>query len=183
MRKETRELFRALNENLTEWEGGYTPQKIQKFQIELANFYDRAGKTVKDPTKFSTHIKMTSEQEEELLALADRMGDISTDMGEYEEFYRKNKERFEFTEFDDALKFIDNMENYRADALLSEVISSEQIQELYNEGSIKGISPEEIDQMLAFEYSFSGKEDNDLYQRILVEIDSYDEGSDKFRYS
>ena len=61
MRKETRELFRALNENLSEWEGGYTPQKIQKFQIELANFYDRAGKTVKDPTKFSTHIKMTSE--------------------------------------------------------------------------------------------------------------------------
>ena len=79
--------------------------------------------------------------------------------------------------------FIDNMENYRADALLSEVISSEQIQELYNEGSIKGISPEEIDQMLAFEYSFSGKEDNDLYQRILVEIDSYDAGSDMFRYN
>lgn len=183
MRKETRELFRALNENLTEWEGGYTPQKIQKFQIELANFYDRAGKIVKDPTKFSTHIKMTSEQEDELLALADRMGDISTDMGEYEEFYLKNKERFGFTEFDDALKFIDKMENYRADALLSEVISSEQIQELYNEGSIKGISPEDIDQMLAFEYSFSGKEDNDLYQRILVEIDSYDAGSDKFRYN
>ena len=111
------------------------------------------------------------------------MGDISTDMGEYEEFYLKNKERFGFTEFDDALKFIDNMENYRADALLSDVISSEQIQELYNEGSIKGISPEEIDQMLAFEYSFSGKEDNDLYKRILVEIDSYDAGSDKFRYS
>lgn len=182
MRKETRELFRALNENLSEWEGGYTPQKIQKFQIELANFYDRAGKTVKDPTKFSTHIKMTSEQEDELLALADRMADVSTDVGTYEEFYLKNKERFTFTEFEDALKFIDNMENYRADALLSEIISSEQIKELYSEGSIKGLSPEDIDDMLGFEYSLSGKEDASLYDRILVEIDRYDAGSDKFRY-
>lgn len=176
MTQEEKDLYKALNANLAEWgdDEQLKPHKIAEFQLELENFYFRAGKRVVDPTKFSTRVKLTPEQEDELLEIAITLANYSSDIEEYEEFFLKNKERFGFDSIDDTITFINAMDAFKSDAMLQAILSSEETRELYEEGLAKGLDFDDIDALVYEIYNKTGKTFEDLYWLVLREIEAYD---------
>lgn len=180
---ETKDLFRALNKNLKEWkELSKKPQAITMYEDMLSDFYKRAGKNIKNPYEFSNRVKLSDDQEEELLDIA---LSFSKNTYTYEEtfsdVYEKYKNRYGWTSPEDAIDFLDLMENYKNDSLIKDILSSEQIIELFNEGSLSGISEKDIFEMAYLEHSMNGATGDRLYNQIIGAMQSYDDGLQGWR--
>lgn len=173
---ETKDLFYALNKNLKEWnQQGTKPQVISMYEDMLSDFYARAGKNIKNPYEFSNRVKLSEEQESELLDIALSFSENTYTYEEtFSDIYEKYKNRYGFESVEDAVKWLDMMENYKHDSLINNILSSEQIIELVKEGELMEISEKDIFNIAYAEYSISGAEGNKLYNRILGAIDNYD---------
>ena len=176
--KAYREIIREANDRLLDWEDvGNVPDSIQQYRDMLSNFYRDAGKNVKNPKIISSHAKLTDEQEEELIDIAESINaNEKTDIELYEDFLtdqnRSNqREALGVTDIESAVEILDILNNYSSNASLSSMLSSDQVVELFQEGHDKGLSDDEIEQYIEDAYNDTGAEGNDLYTMVWDAID------------
>ena len=203
-KKYIRDLFIGLNNLMDEWDDkGVTSNNLNLFRDKLEDFYERNDLKVKNTDRFSWQKGMTEDQAEELYNLAYQMGtDPYSDMSTYEDLldedfsdlgtqttydsinldaFQKISEQYsDINTFQDYVNFIDRMNNFKSNALLSSILDSNQVAELYALGSWQNLTDEDVNNIIAFEYSMSGKTGDKLYNTILEAIDLYDEEDYRF---
>lgn len=207
--KEVRDLFNALNKQMREFDAeGLTSNDLNLYRDMLEKFYKDNNLDVKHPDQFTTQKLMTEEQAAELFDIAYQMAnDPYTDLDTYKEMmevaesdwtdvndndqtkydkinmdaFQKITERYGNVQTtQDYVDFIDRMNNFKSNALLSQILESDQIAELYSIGSWQGLSDDDIDKIIAMEYSMTGRTKDRLYETILEAIDLYDEEDESF---
>ena len=203
-KKYIRDLFIGLNNLMDEWDDkGVTSNNLNLFRDKLEDFYERNNLKVKNTDRFSWQKGMTEDQAEELYNLAYQMGtDPYSDMSTYEDLldedfsdlgsqttydsinldaFQKISEQYsDINTFQNYVDFIDRMNNFKSNALLSSILDSNQVAELYALGSWQNLTDEDVNNIIAFEYSLSGKTGDKLYNTILEAIDLYDEEDYRF---
>lgn len=203
-KKYIRDLFLGLNREMDLWDKkGLSSNNLNIFKDMIKDFYEKNNMKVKNKERFSWQKNMTEEQSDELFDIAYSMGmnpytDISTyeDMmnGSIEEFgtqdrydtinmdaFKKITEQYgQVNTMQDYIDFIDRMNNFKNNALLSSILDSDQVAELYSLGHWADLDAATIDNLIAVEYSMTGKTKDRLYQTILEAIESYDEETGDF---
>ena len=129
------------------------------------------------PELFSTRVNLTRKQQETLNDISFQvLNKWTTDFSQYENFLVDEersdvRDRYDIKTLDDAINFLDEMETSRNEAWLANLLSSDQIKELYDEARNKGLTAEEANDIIYIEYSGSGKKDSDwLYDQIWCAI-------------
>lgn len=176
------ELLRDANERLLDWEGmENVPNDVKMYREMLQDFYSDIGKNPKNPEGFSTHVKLTRAQQSELAQIAEMVtNNWTTDLQQYEWFLadpsrQRVREEYGITTIEDAITFLDDMQRRRDSRWIAEALSSSQMKELYDEARDKGMSTDDLEEILYTEYS-TGASDDVLYDQIWESIQSYDAG-------
>lgn len=176
------ELLRDANERLLDWEGmENVPNDIKMYRDMLQDFYSDIGKNPKNPEGFSVHVKLTRAQQSQLAQIAEMVtSNWTTDLQQYEWFLedpsrQRVREEYGITTIEDAITFLDDMQRRRDSRWIAEALSSSQMKELYDEARDKGMSTDDLEEILYTEYS-TGASDDVLYDQIWESIQSYDAG-------
>ena len=161
------------NERLLDWEGmENVPNDVKMYRDMLSNFYDSIGKKVAHPELFSTRVNLTRKQQETLNDISFQvLNKWTTDFSQYEDFLVDEsrsdvRDRYDIKNMDDAINFLDEMETSRNEAWLADLLSSDQIKELYDEARNKGLTAEEANDIIYIEYTGSGKDSDWLYDQV-----------------
>lgn len=172
-RKRDLEQLRDANERLMDWQGmENVPNDVKMYREMLADFYKSIGKKVAHPELFSTRVQLTRKQQETLNDISFQvLNKWTTDFSQYEDFLVDEtrsdvRDRYDIKTLDDAINFLDEMETSRNEAWLADLLSSDQIKELYDEARDKGLTAEEANEIIYIEYSGSGKDKDWLYDQI-----------------
>lgn len=173
-RKRDLQQLRDANERLMDWQGmENVPNDVKMYREMLADFYKSIGKKVAHPELFSTRVNLTRKQQETLNDISFQVLDKwTTDLSNYENFLVDEtrsdvRDRYDVKTLSDAVTFLNDMETSRSGAWLAEILSSDQIKELYDEARNKGLTTDEANDIIYIEYSGSGTEDSDwLYDQI-----------------
>ena len=172
-RKRDLQQLKDANERLLEWEGmENVPNDVKMYRDMLSNFYDSIGKKVAHPELFSTRVNLTRKQQETLNDISFQvLNKWTTDFSQYEDFLVDEtrsdvRDRYDIKNIDDAINFLDEMETSRNEAWLADLLSSDQIKELYDEARNKGLTAEEANDIIYIEYTGSGKDSDWLYDQI-----------------
>ena len=179
MNQTNKNYARTLNKRLKGWDdAGIESDLVRQTRALLEMFYDKYGFEA-DANYFATDLYLTPQAEEEYSAIMDQFGNkagssINEMRRSYEEKKEEYAERFDVNSFPEYVAFTDKMKQALLAKQLKEIISSEQIAELYSVASSKNIPFDEVDRMLIFEYQSSGKVFDALYEQILGAIESYD---------
>lgn len=172
-RKRDLQQLRDANERLMDWQGmENVPNDVKMYREMLADFYKSIGKKVAHPELFSTRVNLTRKQQEVLNDISFQvLKKWTTDFSQYEDFLVDEtrsdvRDRYDIKTLDDAINFLDDMETSRNEAWLADLLSSDQIKELYDEARDKGLTAEEANEIIYVEYSGSGKDKDWLYDQI-----------------
>jgi hypothetical protein len=172
-RKRDLQQLRDANERLMDWQGmENVPNDVKMYRDMLADFYKSIGKKVAHPELFSTRVNLTRKQQEVLNDISFQvLNKWTTDFSQYEDFLVDEtrsdvRDRYDIKTLDDAINFLDDMETSRADAWLADLLSSDQVKELYDEARDKGLTAEEANDIIYIEYSGSGKDSDWLYDQV-----------------
>lgn len=172
-RKRDLQQLKDANERLLDWEGmENVPNDVKMYRDMLSNFYDSIGKKVAHPELFSTRVNLTRKQQETLNDISFQvLNKWTTDYSQYEDFLVDEtrsdvRDRYDIKTMDDAINFLDEMETSRNEAWLADLLSSDQIKELYDEARDKGLTAEQANEIIYVEYSGSGKDSDWLYDQI-----------------
>lgn len=172
-RKRDLQQLKDANERLLEWEGmENVPNDVKMYRDMLSNFYDSIGKKVAHPELFSTRVNLTRKQQETLNDISFQvLNKWTTDYSQYEDFLVDEtrsdvRDRYDIKTMDDAINFLDEMETSRNEAWLADLLSSDQIKELYDEARDKGLTAEEANDIIYIEYTGSGKDSDWLYDQV-----------------
>lgn len=172
-KKRDLEQLRDANERLMDWQGmENVPNDVKMYREMLADFYKSIGKKVAHPELFSTRVNLTRKQQEVLNDLSFQvLNKWTTDIENYENFLVDEtrsdvRDRYDIKTLDDAITFLDEMETSRNEAWLADLLSSDQIKELYDEARDKGLTAEEANDIIYIEYTGSGKDSDWLYDQV-----------------
>ena len=172
-RKRDLQQLKDANERLLDWEGmENVPNDVKMYRDMLSDFYKSIGKKVAHPELFSTRVNLTRKQQETLNDISFQvLNKWTTDFSQYEDFLVDEtrsdvRDRYDIKTLDDAITFLDEMETSRNEAWLADLLSSDQIKELYDEARDKGLTAEEANEIIYVEYSGSGKDKDWLYDQI-----------------
>lgn len=186
-RKRDLEQLRDANERLMDWQGmENVPNDVKMYRDMLADFYKSIGKKVAHPELFSTRVNLTRKQQETLNDISFQvLNKWTTDYSQYEDFLADEtrsdvRDRYDIKNIDDTINFLDEMETSRNEAWLADLLSSDQIKELYDEARDKGLTAEEANDIIYIEYTGSGKDSDRLYDQVwnaIQEKDAEKEGS------
>lgn len=172
-RKRDLQQLRDANERLMDWQGmENVPNDVKMYRDMLTDFYKSIGKKVAHPELFSTRVNLTRKQQETLNDISFQvLNKWTTDLSQYENFLVDEersdvRDRYNIKNLDDAINYLDDMETSRNEAWLADLLSSEQIKELYDEGRDKGLTAEEVNDIIYIEYTGSGKDSDWLYDQI-----------------
>lgn len=184
MRDENREIIKEAMERMSEWDEydkEDMPETVLEFKELLNDFYETQGKNPKDPENFNTRVKLSEEGEELLTDIAyGFINEPDTDVDYYENLFDNKgdwKTRYNIKTMGDMIQFLNRIKRFKNDRLLREILSSDQIIELFNEGEKKGLDETDIENWIVFEYTGGGKTGDDLYNQIWGAIDEYDKVS------
>ena len=188
MLEENRYVINEAREKMMEWniyEFEEMPDSVRMYQELLEEFYSRNGNSPSDPFNFNARVKLSPDAEEELADLATAfLYDDTTDIDYFEDFFDPSKkewrDRFDINTMDDLVNFLNRVERYRNDALISSILSSSQIVELFNEGDKRGLTENEITRIIYLEYNMTGNEDTKLYDQIWNSLNNYDTENESF---
>lgn len=193
--KAYRKLGWAINNALNEFTRmGVSTNQTRLLEDTLKNFYERNNLKVSNPERITLQKYMTKDQVEELAdivsafaeqpeklvfaeyekkvnniaqVIADAQAD-ETHPGEFRiDDYLHHREQYNYNNYQDYINFIDGMERQRDDALLSEIISSDQLAELETIGRQNGYTIKDMEDKIIEEYNNSGVTHNALYKKIL----------------
>lgn len=172
-RKRDLQQLRDANERLMDWQGmENVPNDVKMYRDMLADFYKSIGKKVAHPELFSTRVNLTRKQQETLNDISFQvLNKWTTDYSQYENFLVDEersdvRDRYDIKTLDDAINFLDEMETSRNEAWLADLLSSDQIKELYDEARDKGLTAEEANDIIYIEYTGSGKDNDWLYDQV-----------------
>ena len=172
-RKRDLQQLKDANERLLEWEGmENVPNDVKMYREMLSDFYNSIGKKVAHPELFSTRVNLTRKQQETLNDISFQvLNKWTTDYSQYEDFLVDEsrsdvRDRYDIKNIDDAINFLDEMETSRNEAWLADLLSSDQIKELYDEARDKGLTAEEANDIIYIEYTGSGKDSDWLYDQV-----------------
>ena len=172
-RKRDLQQLRDANERLMDWQGmENVPNDVKMYREMLADFYKSIGKKVAHPELFSTRVNLTRKQQETLNDISFQvLNKWTTDYSQYENFLVDEtrsdvRDRYDIKTLDDAINFLDDMETSRNDAWIANLLSSDQIKELYDEARDKGLTAEEANDIIYIEYTGSGKDSDWLYDQV-----------------
>lgn len=172
-RKRDLQQLRDANERLMDWQGmENVPNDVKMYREMLADFYKSIGKKVAHPELFSTRVNLTRKQQEVLNDISFQvLNKWTTDYSQYEDFLVDEtrsdvRDRYDIKTMDDAINFLDEMETSRNEAWLADLLSSDQIKELYDEARDKGLTAEEANDIIYIEYTGSGKDSDWLYDQV-----------------
>ena len=172
-RKRDLQQLRDANERLMDWQGmENVPNDVKMYRDMLADFYKSIGKKVAHPELFSTRVNLTRKQQETLNDISFQvLNKWTTDYSQYEDFLVDEsrsdvRDRYDIKNIDDAINFLDEMETSRNEAWLADLLSSDQIKELYDEARDKGLTAEEANDIIYIEYTGSGKDSDWLYDQV-----------------
>lgn len=192
-RKRDLQQLRDANERLMDWQGmENVPNDVKIYREMLADFYKSIGKKVAHPELFSTRVNLTRKQQEVLNDISFQVLDKwTTDLSNYENFLVDEtrsdvRDRYDVKTLSDAVTFLNDMETSRNEAWLAEILSSDQIRELYEEARDKGLTTDEANDMIYLEYSATDSEDSAwIYDQIWDAIDQYGEkyGEKKWKWN
>lgn len=191
-RKRDLQQLRDANERLMDWQGmENVPNDVKMYRDMLADFYKSIGKKVAHPELFSTRVNLTRKQQEVLNDISFQVLDKwTTDLSNYENFLVDEsrsdvRDRYDIKTLDDAVTFLNDMETSRSEAWLAEILSSDQIRELYEEARDKGLTTDEANDLIYLEYSAADSEDEAwIYDQIWDSIQQYGEkyGEKKWKW-
>lgn len=179
MNQTNKNYARTLNRRLNQWDDeGLENNLVKETRENLELFYDKYGIET-DDNYFATNIHLSPEAEEEFERIMDAFGDkagssVNEMKRKYEEQSDEFKERFGVESMEDYIEFTDNMKNAMSNEMIKDIISSEEIAELYSIASNRQISADDVDYMLMMEYQSGGKTFESLYNQILGAIEAYD---------
>ena len=192
-RKRDLQQLRDANERLMDWQGmENVPNDGKMYRAMLADFYKSIGKKVAHPELFSTRVNLTRKQQETLNDISFQvLNKWTTDLSNYENFLVDEsrsdvRDRYDIKNLDDAVTFLNDIETSRNEAWLAEILSSDQIRELYEEARDKGLTTDEANDMIYLEYSATdGKDSAWIYDQIWDAIDQYGEeyGEKKWKWN
>ena len=172
-RKRDLQQLRDANERLLDWQGmENVPNDVKMYREMLSDFYNSIGKKVAHPELFSTRVNLTRKQQETLNDISFQvLNKWTTDYAQYENFLVDEsrsdvRDRYDIKNIDDAINFLDEMETSRNEAWLADLLSSDQIKELYDEARDKGLTAEEANDIIYIEYTGSGKDSDWLYDQV-----------------
>lgn len=172
-RKRDLQQLRDANERLMDWQGmENVPNDVKMYREMLTDFYKSIGKKVAHPELFSTRVNLTRKQQETLNDISFQvLNKWTTDFSQYENFLVDEtrsdvRDRYDIKNIDDAINFLDEMETSRNEAWLADLLSSDQIKELYDEARDKGLTAEEANDIIYIEYTGSGKDSDWLYDQV-----------------
>lgn len=177
MKAENKSYARTLNRRLKGWDKeGIESNLVKEVRGDLEVFYDKYDIMTNDDY-FSANLDLTPQQEEEYEKIMDKFGDkAGSNINEMKSVYEEHKDDYEVDynvqSFEDFIKFTDTMKNYESDALLHDIISSEQIAELYSKGSLIKFNSDAVNKTLLDEYKHHGLTYNDLYKKVLGILDA-----------
>ena len=170
----------TINRRLKEWDReGIESNDIKLTRQMLEDFYDKHDLEVGDTSRFATRLDLTPEQEAEYEAIMDQfMNKAGTSVREMKSVYNEQadmyRDRYDIESFDEFIEFTDNMKNALSDGLIKDVISSEQIAELYTVASNRQMGADAVDKLISDTYQRSGKTFDRLYNDVMGAINSYD---------
>ena len=172
-RKRDLQQLRDANERLMDWQGmENVPNDVKMYRDMLADFYKSIGKKVAHPELFSTRVNLTRKQQETLNDISFQvLNKWTTDFSQYEDFLVDEsrsdvRDRYDIKNIDEAINFLDEMKTSRNEAWLADLLSSDQIKELYDEARDKGLTAEEANDIIYIEYTGSGKDSDWLYDQV-----------------
>lgn len=176
MQVENREIINEARDRMMEWNAydyDEQPEAVKQYRDILEDFYDRNNNNPSDTSNFNSRVKLSRDAEEELTDIATAfLNDRATDTDYYEEFFSRERanwrKRMGIKNMDDLVNWLDRMERYKNDALLSAILDSEQIAELHKEADKKGMSEEKLYETIMDNYKKTGEED--LYNVVWNEI-------------
>ena len=180
-----------VNKIFKSWkQAGVTSNDLELAQGLFKKFYkDEKKKNVVQKEMASKNILVDKAQKEEYNKILDYvLSDEFIDLSERQQMNERIKEKLKT---DDKAKqtfntlknkyeyvndeqsyydFIDNMNRYKNDRLLSSILSSDQIANLYGYGVNKGYKENEIDDMLVKSYKATGLIGSSMYNDILKQM-------------
>ena len=198
MKRELQTYAKTLNRRLKGWDDNDIESNlIRETRENLEMFYNKYGIET-DDNYFARDLDLTPEQEREYEKIMDSLGDkagsnINEMRKEYNRVAKDYKARFNVNSFEDFINFTDKMKQSQNDRVLKNIISSDQIAELYTIASQFNMSGDIVDELIIFEYE-SNQEFYDnhvdesrynandkLYQNIINILEDYrqDDEEDK----
>lgn len=191
-KKRDLEQLRDANERLMDWQGmENVPNDVKMYREMLADFYKSIGKKVAHPELFSTRVQLTRKQQEVLNDISFQvLNKWTTDYAHYENFLVDEtrsdvRDRYDIKSISDAVTFLNDMETSRNEAWLADILSSDQIRELYEEARDNGLTTDEANDLIYLEYSAADSDDEAwIYDQIWDAIQQYGEkyGEKKWKW-
>lgn len=183
MKQENKSYARTLNRRLKAWDKeGMESNLLKEVREDLEMFYDKYDIEANEDY-FSANLDLTTEEEAEYEKIMDKFGNkAGSNINEMKRKYEEVKDDYETNynvkTFEDFIDFTDQMKIYESDALLRDIISSEQVSELYSKSSKKGMSYEKVDDLILKTYEGKDKKGkkiagaggltyNNLYNKVL----------------
>ena len=180
MKRENVNYARTLNRRLKGWDDeGIESNQVKLTRQMLEDFYTKHDLEVGNEDKFATNLDLTPEQEKEYEMIMDQFGDSSgSSVNEMKRVYQEQadmyRDRYDIESFDEFIEFTDNMKNALSDGLIKDVISSEQIAELYTVASNRQMGADAVDKLISETYQRSGRTFDRLYNDVMGAINNYD---------
>lgn len=189
---------KSLNRQLKAWDKeGIESDLVKDIRANLEMFYDKYGIETDDRFFIQREsVHLTDKAEAEFEKLLDSFGNkAGSSLAEMKSSYRQNQDRYEklynVNSFEEYIQFTDKMKQAANDRTLKNIISSDQIAELYTIASKNGWDGSTIDDLLIFEYQSnqeyydstvdeSKRNANDpLYKKMLTILKDLEDEEDK----
>lgn len=170
MKRELNTYAKTLNNRLKGWDReGIESNLVKETRENLEMFYDKYGIET-DDNFFARNLDLTPEQEKEYERIMDAFGDqassnVNEMNREYDRLSDEYKERFNVNSVEDFVNFTDKMKQSQNDKILKNILSSDQIAELYSIASQNNISGDVVDELILFEY----QSQQEFYDRHIDE--------------
>lgn len=180
---ETDQLFRDMNVLMQQYDraGVRMPNEIRKHREKIANIYQQyniKGQFAKNDIfpRGAAIDKLNPGIRDELYSIAEGMMDSKyvynlKDYENYLDILRDNKfEKWNVTTVNDVIERLDYLKNSVDDEVIKNILSSDQLLDLYDVAHVNGISDDELFEIISDKYNDSEKTGDTLHKLIYKSI-------------
>ena len=180
---ETDQLFRNMNVLMQQYDraGVTTPNEIRKYREKIADVYQQyniKGQFAKNDIfpRGAALDKLNPGIRDELYSIAESMMDSKyvynlKDYENYLDILRDNKfEKWNVTTVNDVIERLDYLKNSVDDEVIKNILSSDQLLDLYDVAHVNGISNDELFEIITDKFNESEKQGDTLHKLIYKSI-------------
>ena len=192
--KEMYKMYDKLNKRLKVWDkNNVSSEAVRRVRNDLLNFYTKNDIEIKgDSLNFVKRQTLNEEQQKELMTIAKSMDFQKSSSIAY---YKKNPEtdkrgsmsfetvrnnpEYGVNNFQDYIKFIDDIKNAKATKSIMRNLDSKQVARLYGYGKEKDLTTEEVNTIIMQNLDGYRKGER-LYNFLMDEIDKFFEDNEEW---